>query len=341
MCKETETASAASEATEAQNQAAPETPESEHPKAKSKAKEAPKLSEQEQFEQIDDILSSIPSAAEANALWKIATKLWESGMFRSAGSPAGCFAILMYGHEVGLKPMQAMTNISVIEGKPAMSSQLMQSIAEARGVRVKTLQYDTEKCQVELQYGDKKPEKFSYTLEDVKRAGLDGRKNHQRYPRAMLHWRCLSEGLRMYAPGVLLQAYTFDELSDGRARDLAGFLEVGESDFNDDDSKADSTSASVANDLKDQVNGSSSKSHSNGSFGERMTLLTSYKKNRLVAMAAKEALETFKNNREEGDCFIKKLVQDGELRDEDFTMCNKADLARFIIALWNVQDRGE
>jgi hypothetical protein len=205
---------------------------------KAKGEKPAFLSDAEQEKKIDDILRGFPDAAMVNAMWKMACVLHKSGMFRQAQSPAGCFTILMYGHEIGLKPIQSMSNIDIVEGKPAMSSQLMQSLAESAGVEIKILERTEKVSKLELRYSGKPPQEFTFTFADAETAGLVAKKgyNYQRYPRAMLYWRCLADALRVYAPGVLLQAYTYDEVSNGAVSSLAGFLEAVPVEYEEDDS---------------------------------------------------------------------------------------------------------
>ena len=55
-----------------------------------------------------------------------------------------------------------------------------------------------------------------YTLEDAKAAGLAGKQNWKAHPRAMLSWRAITEGAKVYAPDLLGggKAYTPDELGE-------------------------------------------------------------------------------------------------------------------------------
>jgi len=354
----TTTTKPAATETAAEKQAQPQESTETKPEPEKKGKpERTLLTEDEQVVAIEAALASVPSAAIVNALWKLATAFFRSGMFKHAGSPAGCFVILMYGHELGLKPMQAMSNIYVIEGKPAMSSQLMQSIAESRGVKIKMLKYTEEECRLELQYGDKEAEEFSFTKADVQRAGLSQKAGaaHTKYPRAMLHWRALSEGLRMYAPGVLLQSYTFDELTDGRASDLEGFLELP--DFTGDEPSgggngaakpANGKTAAVAADLKKQADtippaaapeDDLTKIRRLSTPGEKMTALMKFTKEQLLRWANDLLLEVFEDDLTKADRFLHTLVQNEVISHVDLESNLKPSLGRIICDVWALQDK--
>jgi hypothetical protein len=52
----------------------------------------------------------------------------------SINSPEAAAAIIMKGHELGIGPMQAFDSISVIQGKPTISPQLMLALIERSGL---------------------------------------------------------------------------------------------------------------------------------------------------------------------------------------------------------------
>lgn len=64
-----------------------------------------------------------------------------------------------------------------------------------------------------------------WTLEDARRAGLLGRKDSawERFPRAMLRARVISEGIRTVYPGVIVGLYTPEEVVDMGAVEAAPY----------------------------------------------------------------------------------------------------------------------
>lgn len=199
---------------------------------KKKPDEVDPISHQEQEKRLDAALdvaqaSGLPSAAAFRAMWKFSCVMHASGMFRDAKSPAGCFVKIAFGNEIGLTPMQSMVNIDIIDGVPAMPGQLMASKFEEAGGVIEILERSDTVCRLRLGYRGRL-EDFSWTVQDVNRAGLKGKDNHSKYPRAMLYWRTISEGVKVIAPGALLKAYTYGELTEDRAQDLAGYLTMPE-----------------------------------------------------------------------------------------------------------------
>ena len=192
---------------------------------------SPELSHEEQRKQIDATLSEahaagLPSAAAFMAMWKLACTFHESGMFKDCRNPSGCFVKMMLGDELGLKPIQAMMNIDIIDGTPAMSAQLMLAKFNAAGGTMEIKQRDELGCVLNLTYEGQTIES-SFILEDVNRAKLQSKDNHAKYPRAMMFWRAVSDGIKVVAPGALLKAYTFGELTNDQ-RHLSGYLQLKE-----------------------------------------------------------------------------------------------------------------
>ncbi len=195
-------------------------PEAEEPKVRTdkKEKREPTIDDAQFSAAIDDILgkSKIPNAAELLSLYQIAEKLWQSGMFSRHKNAAGVFAVILYGVEIGLSYMQSLMNIDIIEGSPAMSTQLMAAIFKSRGGQIAIIRRDETECRLRLTWRGQ-TEEFVFSQVDVERAELSGRNTHQKYPVAMKYWRALSDGIKTVAPDCLLRAYTHDELTNGAA----------------------------------------------------------------------------------------------------------------------------
>jgi hypothetical protein len=142
--------------------------------------------------------------------------------------PASVLWALEYGRALGLDVVTTITTIHVIKGKPTQSADLMLSRARAAGHRVR-IQSDRTRCVVRIVRADD-PESetaIEWTLEDAVTAGLCEIRNGrpwsrsskgepqawEKYPRAMLRARAVSEAVREACPEVLHGAiYTPEEL---------------------------------------------------------------------------------------------------------------------------------
>jgi len=140
------------------------------------------------------------------------------------------FAILVMGAELGLKPMQAINSIHIIQGRTALSAQLMLSIVKKRcpdfrlQIKVGTDKNNPSVTVRGVRHGG--DEEFITTW-DMNRAaslGLIGKDNWKKQPLTMLQWRATSEACRFLAPEAVLGIYTDDEAQDIElsAKDLGG-----------------------------------------------------------------------------------------------------------------------
>jgi hypothetical protein len=135
----------------------------------------------------------------------------KSGMFPDVTDGAKALVKILAGKEIGVTPFQSMTNIHVIQGKATMGANLMAAKVKGSGkydYRVMDLTSDT--CSILFKQRDSLAEggwadlgKFTYSLEDAKRAGLvKTGSSWEKYPSNMLFARAISSGVRIYCPDV-------------------------------------------------------------------------------------------------------------------------------------------
>lgn len=133
------------------------------------------------------------------------------------GKPEAVLAAILTGHEVGIGAMQALSKIHVIEGRPAMASELMRALVLRAGHELVIEESNTTRCTViGVRAGSSRETRMSFSMDDAKRAGLDGRQNWRKYPAAMLLARATAALCRAIFPDVLAGiSYTVEELQDG------------------------------------------------------------------------------------------------------------------------------
>lgn len=133
------------------------------------------------------------------------------------GKPDSIMACILTGHEMGISPMQALAKIHIIEGRPGPSAELMRAVVLAHGHEIWIEETTTTRVTVcGRRNGSEHTSKITWTLDDARKAGLDGRQNWKKYPRAMLTARATGELVRNLFPDVLAGlTYTAEELSDG------------------------------------------------------------------------------------------------------------------------------
>lgn len=136
------------------------------------------------------------------------------------GKEADVFVTILAGQELGMPPMAALRGIHVVKGKPILSADSMVGVVLGRGIAryfrcveesPTSVTYET------LREGSPEPQRCTWTMEDAKRAGLDG-DNWRKYPRAMLKARCKAALARDVYPDVLAGCYEEGERDEIEGR---------------------------------------------------------------------------------------------------------------------------
>lgn len=156
----------------------------------------------------------------------------QSGLLpKTIQRPEQVVLVMLKGRELGIPPLQALSHINVINGKPAMSAELM--LAQILRLHPKTqfkfLERSNRKCTMSVKRAGFDFETFEFTIEDAELAGLMSNPSWKKYPRAMLHARVVSEMARSLFPDAISGcSYTPEEL--GAVVDENGeFLEMNPS----------------------------------------------------------------------------------------------------------------
>jgi len=146
-----------------------------------------------------------------NQLNFIGQMMAKSGMFPDVTDAAKAFVKIMAGKEIGVTPFQSMTNIHLIQGKATMGANLMAAKVKGSGkYDYRVMELTSETCSILFRQRDPLAEggwadlgKFTYSLEDAKRAGLvKTGSSWEKYPSNMLFARAISSGVRIYCPDV-------------------------------------------------------------------------------------------------------------------------------------------
>lgn len=156
-------------------------------------------------------LALVPSRQEYHYMTEMAAKAVDSGLLpNTIRRPEQALVIAIKGWELRIPMMQAFSQIHVISNKPAISAELMLALIlrEEPGLEIKYPDYSSEKVTIEV-----KGSKFTWTIEDARRAKLLGNPNWEKYPKAMLRSRAISEMARSLFPHRLMGcSYTPEEL---------------------------------------------------------------------------------------------------------------------------------
>lgn len=132
--------------------------------------------------------------------------------------PDDVLVVLLKGHELGLKPMQALSSMAVVKGKAVMEAQLKVSLC-LRHKEVCTyfrlVESTDQKATYEtLRQGDPAPTTLSYTIEQAAKAALTQKDNWKGYAAAMLRARCSSHLATAVYPDLVGGIYDPDEAEE-------------------------------------------------------------------------------------------------------------------------------
>lgn len=139
------------------------------------------------------------------------------------GKPGNCLIAMQWGAELGLKPLQSLQNLAVINGRPALWGDAVIALVLSSPVCDYVTEDDdgeTATCRVKRKGGQEQVRTFS--MEDAKRAGLAGKQGPwMQYPKRMRQMRARAFALRDVFPDVLRGMAVAEELQDMAAASQA------------------------------------------------------------------------------------------------------------------------
>jgi len=155
----------------------------------------------------------IESLAEPMSLADVFVK---SGMFPDLKTQAQGVVKILAGRELGLAPLESMTNIYIVNGKVALQSKIIGSlIKKSKKYDYQIDKLDDTECIITF-YAINNGEKIElgkspFTIKDAAKAGIVNKEVWKNYPRNMLFARALSNGARWFASDVFC-GYTAEEI---------------------------------------------------------------------------------------------------------------------------------
>lgn len=131
--------------------------------------------------------------------------------------PANVFTAMAMGEALGLKPIEAISSINVIQGKPALSAELMGAMVRRAGHKLRiACTKNPPTATATLIRKDDPDAPFTVTWDEkaAARAGLwMSSPSWQKYPDQMMRARAITEVCRMGAPDALSGlVHTVEEL---------------------------------------------------------------------------------------------------------------------------------
>lgn len=132
------------------------------------------------------------------------------------GKPGNCMIAMQWGSELGLKPLQALSNIAVVNGRAALWGDAVIALVRSSSVCEYVVETDdgrTATCRAKRK-GE--PEHVvTFSMEDAKLAGLAGKQGPwTQYPKRMRQMRARAFALRDVFPDVLRGMPIAEEVQD-------------------------------------------------------------------------------------------------------------------------------
>lgn len=154
-------------------------------------------------------------------MFRFAMAVSKSGIApRGLAKPEQILVALEYGAELGLRPMQALATVMVVNGRAVLWGDGMLAVAQASGLLEdikETVEGAGDKmaatCSVKRK-GRPTPSTTTFSWADAKQAGLTGKDTYKQYPQRMLKARARAFALRDAFPDVLCGVISSDEAAD-------------------------------------------------------------------------------------------------------------------------------
>ncbi len=132
------------------------------------------------------------------------------------GKPGNCLIAMQWGSELGLKPLQALSNIAVVNGRAALWGDAVIALVRSSPLCEYVQESDdgyTATCRAKRR-GE--PEQVvTFSMDDAKQAGLAGKQGPwTQYPKRMRQMRARAFALRDVFPDVLRGMPVAEEVQD-------------------------------------------------------------------------------------------------------------------------------
>jgi len=132
------------------------------------------------------------------------------------GRPGNCLIAMQWGAELGLKPLQALQNLAIINGRPALWGDAVIALVRSSPLCEFIIESDdgtTATCRVKRRGEPEQSRTFG--MDDAKTAGLLGKSGPwTQYPKRMRQMRARAFALRDVFPDVLRGLPVAEEVMD-------------------------------------------------------------------------------------------------------------------------------
>ncbi len=154
-------------------------------------------------------------------IMKVANIFMKSGKFGKDYNIETVAMLVMYAHELGVSPAQALINgFDIIQGKISMKPALMSNMIRRAGHSLQILKWEADECIIKGKRSDNGDEMtISFSMEDARRAGWSEKAVYKQNPKNMLYARCMGNLGRMLFGDVIGNPYAEDEIFETEKRE--------------------------------------------------------------------------------------------------------------------------
>lgn len=130
------------------------------------------------------------------------------------------FVAMAHGLELGMRPMQALQSVHVINGRPSLGSFTAKALVEASGLLTDYEEYvdgegDNRWAFVRVQRGTRTHAEVTFSVGDAKRAKLWGKPGPwTQYPDDMLLHKARARAMQRHFPDVLAGMAIYEDIRD-------------------------------------------------------------------------------------------------------------------------------
>jgi len=163
--------------------------------------------------------ADLPSASEFEVMQRMSRMFQESGLYKNVLNVAQAIAIVQTGRELGIGPSMALREMYIIpgQGRPTLSAALLGALVQRDhgDGAIRVVESTNDVCRVQYRRRSwEKPQEITFTMEDARRAELvKPKSNWEKYPRAMLRSRAMSEACRAGFSDSIMGLYSTEELA--------------------------------------------------------------------------------------------------------------------------------
>ena len=145
---------------------------------------------------------------------ELASVLLKSGFLPQAfKTPEQVIAVMLKGQELNIQPMEALSSINVIQGKPTVSPQLMLALVRrTKELEDMKIERVNDSCTVTVKRKGQSPVVTVFGSKEATALGLMQKDNYKKQSGVMFQWRAVAANLRITFPDVICGMYTPEEM---------------------------------------------------------------------------------------------------------------------------------